>query len=51
MLCLTLLVSGMLTLIFSVVLSTTTGVVVGGISLLIAVALLVVLPQLLSRDD
>ncbi len=51
MLCLALLVSGMLTLIFSVVLSTTLGVLVGGVSLLIAVALLVVLPQLLSRDD
>ena len=48
---LALLVSGMLTLIFSVVLTTTTGVVIGVISLVIAAVLLVVLPQLLSRDD
>ena len=51
MACLGLLVSGMLTLIFSVVLTTTTGVVVGVLSLVIASGLLVVLPQLLSRDD
>ena len=51
MLCLALLVAGMLTLIFSVVVSTTTGVVVGLVSLLAAAGLLLVLPGLLSRRD
>jgi len=51
MLCLALLVSGMLTLIFSVVLSTTIGVIAGAASLLVAAAALIALPQLMSRDD
>jgi uncharacterized membrane protein YiaA len=48
---LALLIAGMLTLIFSVVLSTTVGVVVGAIALVLETGLLIVLPQLLSRDD
>jgi uncharacterized membrane protein YiaA len=49
MLTLGLLVAGMLTLIFSVVLSTTTGVVLGVITLVLEAGLLVALPELLSR--
>ena len=49
MLTLGLLVAGMLTLIFSVVLSTTTGVVLGAITLVLEAGLLVALPELLSR--
>jgi uncharacterized membrane-anchored protein len=48
---LALLIAGMLMLIFSVVLSTTVGVVVGAIALVVEGALLLVLPQLLSRDQ
>ena len=51
MLSLAALVAGMLTLIFSVVLSTTVALVVGCVALALEAGLLIAIPELLSRKD